>query len=118
MASMKTASILFLFLATWATQAADTIKIPNFRAAICRTPWTWVNSSNVTFNQSGKATVSADSATGYKWKIKSSENRIVEITWTYAGAERNVVFTFAEDLKSAKAIMDGKREWQSTPVTK
>jgi hypothetical protein len=117
-ATMKAATILSVLLFAWIIQAADTKPIPNFRADLCRTPWTWVNSTNVVFLQSGKATIGADTATGYAWKIKSQEKRIVEVTWTYAGAKRNAVFTFAEDMKSAKAMMDGKREWESKPVAK
>jgi hypothetical protein len=109
---------MLLTLAAWLIQAADTTKIPNFRADVCRTPWTWVNSSTVTFQPGGKAIVGADAATGYRWKVKSAEQRIVEVEWTYAGNKRTAVFTFAEDMKSAKAVIDEKKQWESKPVPK
>lgn len=115
---MKSASILAVVLFAWVIQAADTKKIPNFRADICRTPWTWVNSSKISFEPGGRASIDADPATKYAWKVKSAEQRIVEVEWTYSGAKRNAVFTFAEDMKSAKAVMDGKREWKSEAVAK
>jgi hypothetical protein len=118
MAPMKTASILSVLLFAWMIQAADTTKIPNFRADICRTPWTWVNSAKVTFHPGGKASVDADAATKYTWSVKSSENRIVEVEWIYAGNKRNAILTFAEDMKSAKAVIDGKKEWESKPIPK
>lgn len=115
---MKALPFFLLLLAAWAVQAADTTKIPNFRADVCRTPWTWVNASKITFEPGGSATIDADKGTRYRWKVKSSETRIVEVEWTFGGNKRNAVFTFAEDMKSAKAIMDGKREWESKPVGK
>ncbi len=77
-----------------------------------------MNSGKVTFQPGGKATVDSDSATKYTWKVKSSEQRIVEVEWTYAGNKRNAVFTFAEDMKSAKAVIDETKRWESKPVPK
>jgi hypothetical protein len=115
---MKTASAISVLFFAWMLQAAETTKIPNFRADVCRTPWTWVNSGKVTFQPGGRATVDNDAATKYTWKVKSSEQRLVEVEWTYAGNKRNAVFTFAEDMKSAKAVIDEKKQWESKPAPK
>jgi hypothetical protein len=115
---MKAASVILALQVAWTVHAADTIKIPNFRGDVCRTPWTWVNSGNVTFHPGGKATVDSDPATKYAWKVKSSDQRIVEVEWTYTGNKRTAVFTFAEDMKSARAVIDEQKQWVSKPVSK
>ena len=85
----------------------------SLKKRLTNSTWTWIHpGSEVAFLSDGKAKI--ENSTIYSWEVTSSAKRTVEVKWP----SRSATFTFSEDLKSAKALMDGERQWDSKPVVK
>jgi hypothetical protein len=94
--------------------AANGAETASFQKRLTNTTWSWVHpGSTITLLPDGKAVVSA-STDSYLWEVTNAGKKTAAVKFSGRTAE----FTFADDLLSAKATMDGERTWDSKPVTK
>jgi hypothetical protein len=88
---------------------------------LLNTTWSWnIPKFTVTFLPEGKANVDKNAI--FTWAVAKSSKPVVEVRWFYDGENRSAKFTFAQDLKSAKAVLNHGEvevsEWESKPVEK
>jgi len=81
-----------------------------FKTQLLNTQWTWIHpGAKITFQANGQAWVNTDKEVK-TWFVADAANRIV--AGTFLGY-RTFLFTFSADLKTATAVLDGDREWDS-----
>lgn len=80
------------------------------KAQLLNTKWSWIHpGSEITFREGGQAWVNTDKEVK-NWFVADAAGRVV--AGTFAGS-RTFMFTFSPDLKTARAVLDGDRVWES-----
>jgi hypothetical protein len=91
-----------------ALQTADTAA--GFKEQLLNTQWSWIHAGQqITFRENGQAWVNGDREVK-NWFVADAAGRVV--AGTFAGS-RTFMFTFSPDLKTARAVLDGDRPWDS-----
>lgn len=85
----------------------------DFKARLLSTQWSWIHAGQqITFRENGQAWVNGDREVK-NWFVADAETRLV--AGTFAGS-RTFLFTFSADFKTARAVLDGERPWDSKRV--
>lgn len=88
----------------------QTSSVADFKAQLLHTQWSWIHpGAQITFRENGQAWVNTDKEVK-NWFVADAANRVV--AGTFAGS-RTIMFTFSPDFKTARAVLDGERPWES-----
>lgn len=88
----------------------QTSAVADLKDQLLNTRWSWIHpGAYITFRENGQAWVNTDKEVK-NWFVADAANRVV--AGTFAGS-RTILFTFSPDFKTARAVLDGERPWDS-----
>ena len=88
-------------------------RVQKMTERMTNTSWSWIHAgTEMTFLEGGQAVSAGQDF--YKWKISESDPQLLEGNW-YG---RTFEFRISDDFRTAKAVVDGNREWTARLLDK